>query len=391
MESKPNNSSFWKTMPVIVNNEIQSDTFKPIFSPEFLIKRIENNLSRKSDILNNYKYVIFEKSQYPDTFLDKIKIFFDKYYLSDSTKLCYDTNIFKYFTKNAIVISLSDVTTNDEVGFIMGRKINLNINSKPFTFFEVCFLCIAKKYRNQQLAPILIDLITKESVQRYNITISTYTISNHINSPKYGYKHIYHRPLNISKLINCEFLPKNFKDEYIENFCVEPNTKLVYLNSLNLIPQTMINIIHKKLNKFQSSKYAIYKEFSKTELRHILQNKSFHNFIVLDKNDIVQDFISFYEITVYNHDLDVSYKNSSIYIMFFEQYQQQNVFNVLESVGKYCKDNNIIDVLSLYDIFPIENYYKNLKFLKGQGFSNYYMFNYKMAPIPNHLNGYTPI
>jgi len=380
--------SFWKTMPVIVHESIKKNTFKKIVSNEELLIKISNDL--KSPHVN-YDMKLFEGDDITTTFLKNMKHFFDKNYShQQDTQLLYNLDIYNFFTKNAIIIVFYLQNTNKEIGYIVGKKIHLSINNNIVPTMEVSFFCIDYEFRNKHYTPYFINSILREFIIRYNISISTYGISgNFINSPSYAFKQILHRPINIPKLLECQFLPDFFKDPNLDVFDINSDMTLIYIDKNP--PDNLINVITNKINSFNLKYFSFFKKFSKEDVKYLLTNNSFHNFLILDKNKSIKNFISFYEVSIYITDVNNSYKNASIYTMFFDEYNLTNIKSSTELISEYCSKHNLIDVLSFFDIFPVKDYYTDLKCLHGQGNINYYMFNYTMPIIKNAQNAYVTI
>jgi hypothetical protein len=77
--------------------------------------------------------------------------------------------------------------------------------------------------------------------------------------------------------------------------------------------------------------------------------------------------------------------------MFFGKTNIKHIKKVLDIIGEYCKNKNIIDMLSFFDIFNVNDYETELNCVYGDGLIKYHIFNYNMLKIPNHKNAYVTI
>lgn len=379
--------SFWKTMPVVVHESKQDNTFTKIVSDDYLLNKINGELKNPHV---KFEYKIYENSDLNIEFISTMKQFFDEQYShNQDIHLLFENDIYEFFMMNALVIVFYSPETNETMGYIVGKKIKLNIDSKSIDTLEVSFFCIHKKFRNKHLGPYFIDIILKEFIVRYNTSVSAYALSDNISSPYYTIKYNIHRPINIKHLKKCNFLPDDLECNEYEKFDTDKEVDLVYLNNTE-IPDTLLNLLYKKLKTFQSEHFTVFKELSKDDVKKLLTSKSFHNFIVFNKDKSIKDFVSLYEVKLNLRKCKLEYKSSSIYTMFFENYNISNIRSTLELISEYCYKNNTLDVLSFFDIFPVKDY-NDIKCLYGEGNLHYYIFNYNMTRIPNHKISYVTI
>lgn len=381
--------SFWKTMPVVVHKSLQDNTFQPIVSKEFLLNKIAKELANAH---LKFEYKIYNGNEIHDDFYLEIKKFFDKESsFKEDTHMIYHADIYRFFLADSLILALYHHETKEVIGYMVGKKSKICVNAKILDMLEVSLFSIAFKFRNQHYTPYFIDILLREYIIRYGIYMGTYAISSDINSPHYARKQILHRPLDIQKLIRCEFLHGD--DDYTVFTKFERNHSLdiVYLNDNANVSDDIINTLTYKLKQYQSQNYIVYNDLSTHDLRRMFKNKAFHNFILINKDKTIRDFISLYEVGIFVDNVNMSYKSSSIYAMFFANNSVDNIRVALEMVAEYCKKHHIIDVLSYFDIFHVQDYIRDLKCIYGHGTVNYHIFNYNMLSIPNHTNGYVAI
>ena len=176
--------SYWETMPVIVHDNIQSDTYETIVSKEFLLDKINKELENRHV---DFTYKIYEGNKLDDEFKKEIKLFFDKEYsYNKNTYMIYHEDIYNFFIEDGLVFMLSHPISNEIIGYIVGKKSKLDINSKIVDVLDVSFFCIAQKFRKLHYAPYFINILAHESISKYGIHIGTYAISSNIRSPHYA-------------------------------------------------------------------------------------------------------------------------------------------------------------------------------------------------------------
>ena len=209
----------------------------------------------------------------------------------------------------------------------------------------------------------------------------------------YAMKNVIHRPLNLRRLIDYKFLPEEYNDDenrmIFNTFDKNKEDVLVYIKNKK-IEDGLLSLITKRLNKFQSDNFELYKDFS-YDVKVLFENDGFHKFLIFDKNNKLKNFVCMYDFKICNKDNDLSYRGSGIYAMFFKEYKLDNIKESIELIGEYCLKNDIIDLLSFLDVFNTDDYYKDLKCLVGQSKTKFYMFNYGMKNIKNSKNFFVPI
>lgn len=366
--------SYWKTMPVIVHKEINKETFTNIVSNQSILDKIDNE---NKNIPEGFTYKIFEKEHLTKDFILEIKEFFDINY---SDKIEYDFDFYKFFMNNGIVFVF--YKDNLKIGYLISKKKTYVIYQNIEDVIEVSFLCILKSHRNLHITPYIINIIVKESILRYNISINTYSISSTINSTPYCTKRIFHRPIKIDNLLKNRFLHKD--EDYNEFYKFNTSKYRIEYYNKEIPNSKILDKLYLKLQLFKQENFKMYEIVNISELIKLFNNNSFEHFIFYDKNNNIINYVCNYLITI-KTDYG-SYTNSTIYSMFLNKYTVKNISKVLESISYFHyqnKSKNSVDLLSFYDMF---NDTKNIKCLSGEGITNYYIFNYKMFTIKNTDN-----
>jgi len=368
-------SNFWADKPVCVDGR---RPIGQIFSAEELVAKISRDISGSKIVLRPTVHMSCDLDiEAQAVLLDFLNT---NYVGSDRTKLMYSAALFSYYLADAIVIEFRPEKNDKLVGLIVGRRRLLNVASVETGFLEVNFLCLIKPLRNLHLAPLMIAILTRECVNRYNISVATYTISAPIASKPFGKKQAFHRPLKLQRLVDTGFFP-----DYYSQFekCCKFNNKsscvMRYFNGSTEMPDGLYSV----LTEFNKKTYAIFDAKSEDELRAIFVNSAFHNFVFYESDRIV-NYICLYRLDTYNKIKMQAYKNGYVYISCVSSDKR----GVNDSVAEYCYKNDIFDVLTMTDDGSNS---ATLKFIDGTGFTNFYLFNMSVPPIENSKNGLVTI
>lgn len=379
--------SYWKNNPLSVlistDNKSQNINFKQILSNKNLLDHINEQLNYFSKKIKNINNLIYKIN---DTNFDinTITNFINQNYIKD---FIYPQDIIKYFCEDSLIVSLYDQQNNKIilVGLIIGKKTTLLINQNHLDSVEVNFLTLKNEYRNNNLAPYLITLLTKFVIINYKLGIAHYTIYNPINSPHYCLKYFYHRPIMIKKLIKNNFFDNSLNSEeykiykifnYDQN--IEKYNILHLNNDTANISEDIIKLIYQNLTIFNKIKYEIYQNKTFQQFKKLFYSKSFHHFIFLD-NFKIKNYFCLYQIKNKNDIVNDFYKNGFIYITFYEN----DPNDLIEFLSEYVYINKIFDLISWNDFFNITS----CKAIQGTGFLKYYFFNTEIYNIHPWNNG----
>lgn len=292
------------------------------------------------------------------------------------------------------------------VAFILGVPVLLQVRTKDIKAVEINFLCIHKQLRSKRLAPILIKEITRR-VNRCDIWQALYTVGLVLPLPVSTCRYT-HRPLNWLKLHDVGFshLPSGTtKAQMTAKFAVSNNTKTEGLRRAVVadVPQ-MLDLF----SRYQATRFDLVQTFTQEEFAHWLIGSVegrtellvVHTYVVESADGRITDFFSFYLLpfTVLEskaHDqLGVAY----LYYYASEEGCVAKDTPVLE-LGAWKKRLQllVLDALVLtkqqgVDVFNAltsqDNnlFIKDLMFGAGDGFLNFYLFNYKAFPVHGGLS-----
>lgn len=375
LTNKSTINGYWLNNPLKVT-QIEN-TFKQILDNEKLLEHVKKHIDNSEFKLDYYINKDIE--------ITKLCSFIDHNYIGHSgDTFIYTQDVIKYYINNSLVISF--YKKEKMIGLIVGKKTKLIINGNNYNSIEVNFLSLIPEYRNKNIAPLLISILTKEVILNYNIGIAHYTINSNIRSPYYGLKYFYHRFINIEKLFECEFIGKDSFDmkEKFNTFSYNENLKkqkIMYYNSENKsqnISESIIKLIYDNLCLFNNFKYKIFENKLYEDIKKTFLSKSFHHFI-FHENYNIKNYVCICKMKMANIITRNRYDNGYINNIFYED----DLNDLTEYLGEYIFKNNIFDVITWSDFFKINND----KINKGTGFLKYYLFNMKSNEINNYENG----
>jgi glycylpeptide N-tetradecanoyltransferase len=269
-------------------------------------------------------------------------------------------------------------------GFIGGIPIKFRIGDKIINLTEVNFLCIHKKHRNKNLAPLLINEITNQSV-RHNIHQAIYTVSKLITKPISTSK-CWHRIINFRKMVEIKFMDiSDITDKIDFDTAIERLNIMSYideniiLKNLRPMKKEDVSSVCKLLNNYLKKKnLELVQIFNESDIEHwLLPRDGIVYTYVLENDNKVTDFISFYKITSQINNSDKYDSYNSAYC-FYYSINTVDPDVMIKNVLYIAKKLNF-DVFNVYDIMDNDKFIndKTLYFTPGTGELNYYLYNYK--------------
>ncbi|SCU92470.1 LANO_0E01024g1_1 [Lachancea nothofagi CBS 11611] len=284
------------------------------------------------------------------------------------------------------------------VAFISAVPATLRVRNRIVKSVEINFLCIHKKLRAKRLTPILIKEVTRR-VNKQNIWQALYTAGVVLPSPTATCRYA-HRPLNWSKLYEVGFtgLPANAsKTQMIAKYTLPKETDTPGLRPLE---ERDVDEVYDLLEKYQS-RFDLVQVFTKEEFRHVfLSTASVVYSYVVENEGKITDFVSFYSLpfTVLNNP---HYKELGIGYLFYyasdadfgysDRFNPEGTLKLRKRLNRLITDVSIkardlkMDVFNAMSCQDNSLFLDDLKFGPGDGFLNFYLFNYKVRPIAGGL------
>ena len=375
METRHN---FWEKMPVDrektdnINKEILKLKENKTFTDTMI--ELPKNMSWYSiDIEND---------------IDMIVDFLNENYHSIDGEICFK------FTKELLLWELGFHPDNKRlaigimykdkiVGCIFGIIRKLNFNNKIINGSETNLLCLDKKIRKLNLAPLLIQELTRRNNYYLGINQSIYTTSRKLpNILSTGT--FYNRYLNYNKMILLGLLDEELKElgndklSTFFHYTLKNNNNIMNIKNLD---DNMIKKCCKMLNdKLLSLKYSYI--FDLDDFKHTFINNIVKCYVFVE-NNIITDMISWYNQPSLHREKNITINTSNLYYYFNTKNSMKDLANVVVKDGL---ENGIdrIRVLNIMDYGELENF----NFVESSVEINYYIYNWKCSMIEKNKIGY---
>lgn len=277
-------------------------------------------------------------------------------------------------------------SSNVLVAFISAIPATIRIQDKIRKMVEINFLCVHKKLRSKRLAPLLISEITRR-VNLQGIFQAVYTAGVILPKPIVTCRY-WHRSLNPKKLIDVKFshLTRNMTVQRLVKLYKLPDT----VKNAGFRPMTVDDLQQTRnlLNKYLE-KFAVVPVFNADEFEHWFSPREniINSYVICnDANDKsrVTDFISFYTLpsTVVQHPVHKSLKIA----YSFYNVAETLTWPELMTDALITAKNNQFDAFNALDLMDNAQFLQELKFGIGDGFLQYYLFNWKCPALdPNQI------
>ncbi|TPX35754.1 hypothetical protein SmJEL517_g01935 [Synchytrium microbalum] len=268
------------------------------------------------------------------------------------------------------------VTSNRKlVAFISGIPATLRVREHSQQLVEINFLCVHKRLRTKRLAPVLIKEVTRR-VHTEGIFQAVYTAGVVLPKPIATCRY-YHRSLNPKKLIETQFshLAKNMtmaRTIRLYKLPDDPQTP-----GLRAMTKADVPAVTTLLNTYLT-RYKIAPTMSKAEVGHWLLPlpSVVSSFVVEDPGSHkIVEFISFYSLpsTVIGNPI---HTHINAAYLFYYVPKEGNSLNLIRDALIMAKKADF-DVFNCLDLMQNEVALNELKFGKGDGSLNYYLYNYR--------------
>ncbi|CAK9441028.1 uncharacterized protein LODBEIA_P48970 [Lodderomyces beijingensis] len=288
--------------------------------------------------------------------------------------------------------------TGKLVAFIAATPVTLKLtkSDKVIECVEINFLCIHKKLRNKRLAPIMIKEITRR-VNKQNIWQALYTGGLILPTPLATCRY-QHRPINWSKLHDVGFshLPANqTKGAMLAYYALPNETNIPGLRQMKAedVPQAL-----SLLNKYQQ-KFDIVQIFTEEEFKHWMLGKDgsasevIKSYVVENSEGKITDYFSYYLLpftvldNTHHDELGIAYLYYYASDTEGDNYKQR--LNDLMTDALITSKQFDVDVFNCLTCQDNTFFLKDCKFGSGDGFLNYYLFNYKTFPMNGGIDKQT--
>ncbi|PRP88849.1 glycylpeptide N-tetradecanoyltransferase 2 [Planoprotostelium fungivorum] len=375
---------FWDTQPVLHRGETAEEV-----GPIDAIKTVDEVRKEPYNLPAGFEWAETDISL-PET-MDEVYELLNGHYVED------DDHMFRFdysreFLRWALTppgylktwhIGVRVTKTKKLIGYITAIPARISVYKKEMNLVEINFLCVHKKLRDKRLAPVLIKEITRR-VNLTNIWQAAYTAGRTIPTPIARCRY-WHRSLNPKKLIDVGFshLPNKMTiTTVIKLYRLPEKPHIPNIRPLEKrdIPQAT------KLLSDYLQRFDIHATFNEEEFAHWFtpQENIVNTYVVENpQTKEITDLTSFYT-------LPSSVLGHPRYSTLKAAYSYYSVANTV-SITELMKDALIFARLNDFDVYNcldiMENgsgtNLKDLKFGRGDGNLQYYLYNWRCPEIVN--------
>lgn len=396
---------FWKTQPVPKLNESVSEE-----GPIDRKKTPDEVPSEPLPLLAEFEWCTLDVTDQKQ--LEDIFVLLNENYVEDrdaSFRFKYTREFFNWSLKppgwnKDWHVGVRVRGTGKLVAFISAIPVNLMLRKKLVKSVEINFLCVHKQLRGKRLAPVLIKEITRR-VNRCDIWFALYTSGTVLPSPVTVCRYT-HRPLNWTKLLEVGFVhlpPGATKPQMVANYTLPKETTI---RGLRPMAPEDVDQAHALFEKYQS-RFDLVQEFNKDEFSHWFlggpeqlsatpDTKVIRAYVVENDEGKITDFFSFYSLPFSILDNPVHKELGIGYLFYYasdadfgysDRFDKDATEALKERLCQLVNDACILARNAKMDVFNAltsqDNalFLEKLKFGPGDGFLNFYLFNYKAFPI----------
>ncbi|CAR26131.1 ZYRO0B02508p [Zygosaccharomyces rouxii] len=396
---------FWKTQPVATFDEPISEE-----GPIDRKKTPEEISDEPFPLLGEFEWCtldVTDKSQVEDIF-----VLLNENYVEDrdaSFRFKYTREFFNWSLKppgwkKEWHVGVRVRSTGKLVAFISAIPVDLKVRGKLVKSVEINFLCVHKQLRGKRLAPVLIKEVTRR-VNKCDIWFALYTSGTVLPSPVSVCRYT-HRPLNWDKLLDVGFVqlpPGASKPQMVANYTLPkgPTTR-----GLRPLKPEDVDQAHALFEKYQK-RFDLVQDFNKEEFSHWFlggpeqmsatpDGKVIYSYVVENQEGKITDFFSFYSLPFTILDNSVHNELGIGYLFYYasdadlkynDRFDPEATKALKERLSQLINDACILARNAKMDVFNAltsqDNtlFLEKLKFGPGDGFLNFYLFNYRAFPI----------
>jgi glycylpeptide N-tetradecanoyltransferase len=281
------------------------------------------------------------------------------------------------------------------IAFICGVPIHMRIKTPHAKgMVEINFLCVHKKLRSKRLAPVLI----KEVTRRVNLTgifQAVYTAGVKLPKPVSTCRY-HHRSLNQQKLVDTGFshIPSGMTfSQYKKKYALPASTQLKGLQAMQPhdVPEARA-----LLNRYLVHVSDIGPLFETDEdFAHWVcpVPDVLWSWVARDDQGKMTAMVSFYSLpsTIIHHPIHKTLR--AAYLYYYAVDADLADEERRELVKKLVQDALIqakalgFDVFNCLALLENKHFLQDLKFGPGDGYLNYYLYNYRCKTIPDERMG----
>jgi len=389
LNDAPKEHKFWNFQPVPKLDEKIEESEKS--GPIDRIKTVEE--------IQKEPYKLAEGFEWSDVDVEDEKNMSEVYNLLNENYVEDDDNMFRFdysapFLKWALQppgylkqwhIAVRVSKTGKMVAFITGIPATIAIFDSVIKMCEINFLCIHKKLRDKRLAPILI----KEVTRRVNLTgifQATYTAGRVLPKPIAQCRY-YHRSLNPKKLIEVKFSHLQPRMTIARTIKLYSLPEKPQHNGIRAIEARDVPSATKLLNNYLKQ-FGVKSIFDEEEFAHwLLPREGIINCYVIEdpKTHAITDMCSFYTLpsTIIGN---AKYQSLKAAYSYYNVATSVSLVDLMKDCLIFARQNEF-DVFNCLDIMENEKFLGQLKFGKGDGNLQYYLYNWRCPEMTSQKVG----
>mmetsp|Transcript_37542 Transcript_37542/g.91071 ORF Transcript_37542/g.91071 Transcript_37542/m.91071 type:complete len:416 (-) Transcript_37542:40-1287(-) len=273
---------------------------------------------------------------------------------------------------NDLLLGVRASKTKKLVAFISAIPANVKVQStERLEVVEINFLCVHKKLRAKRLAPVLIKEITRR-VNQTGVFQAVYTAGVVLPVPVASARY-YHRSLNPKKLVKVGFSrlnPRMTMARMVKLYKLPDQTRS------NLVPMTKDHVdgVHKLLTTYLATNFKLYVNFTAEDVAHWLlpREKVINTYVLVGDGGAVTDMVSYYHLpsTILGLDdtLHAAYSYYNVATSMPLEDLMRDALILANRTGS--------DVFNALNLMENETILEELKFGKGDGNLQYYVYNW---------------
>jgi glycylpeptide N-tetradecanoyltransferase len=268
------------------------------------------------------------------------------------------------------------VTTNKKlVGFITAIPADMKVYHQDVKMVEINFLCVHKRLREKRLAPVLIKEITRR-VNLQNIWQAVYTAGRVLPKPIASCRY-YHRSLNPKKLIDVGFSHLGHRMTIARTIKLYKLPDAPQSPGIRALAAGDVPSATRLLNTYLAS-FSIKQHFTEAEFAHwFLPRPDVMNAYVVEnpKTHEITDLVSFYTLpsSIIGNP---NYKTLKAAYSYYNVATSVPLVQLMRDALVFAKKCDF-DVFNCLDIMDNESFLNDLKFGKGDGNLQYYLYNWR--------------
>ncbi|CAJ1415631.1 unnamed protein product [Effrenium voratum] len=264
------------------------------------------------------------------------------------------------------------------VGFITGIPAHIRVLEKSIKMAEINFLCVHKRLRSKRLAPVLIKEITRR-VNRENIWQAVYTAGVVLPRPISECRY-WHRSLNPKKLIEVGFSHLGARMTMARTIKLYKVPDAPQIAGMREMKKEDVGRVHRLVANYLK-KFTLHPEFTPAEIEHWMLPRPGVVYCYVRENEKgeVTDVCSFYSLpsSILGHPKHNTLRAAYSYWNVATTVPLQDLmFDAL-----ILARQQDFDVFNALDIMENESFLKDLKFGIGDGYLQYYLYNWKCPRI----------